>query len=479
MLVLSLGWQALTPLFNWIAVIILACATYLIARKCGASRAAALLAVIILLSIPNLIQQQITSNLVDMYGASFIMAAVALFLYRNEPAPSETFDRSVLLLILSGLACGIAIGTKPIFSIHAAVFFVVGLAALAIERYRYGRSLVLPAILLLLAALVPSAFWYGRAFFATGNPFYPLEISLFGVTLFSGYCVDEITDPSYPLQFARTTADALIYLWRGSEFSNITRAGFGAIFATFVPPGVFYAIYTNLLSPKQNKFSAPTVLTLVFLAGLVVWWFVLLRIPRFGIALWALACILSCPLLDLFLRTRPRLFSGLLLGSLVITCFFSAYFPLHDFVTRVRAGDWSRSWWYGIPPLFDELPAGSVVLHLGNDFNNFGLAGERLSNIVISRFEAPRPLTGDFLRQRNVNYIVTRYQYPADDGYYFDEIAPLSGIQLELIYDESRWSDQLVEHPWKVWKVRHEPATAEPSLGSAHDGESAFGSEQQ
>jgi hypothetical protein len=192
-----------------------------------------------------------------------------------------------------------------------------------------------------------------------------------------------------------------------------------------------------------------------------------------------MACILSCPLLDLFLRTRPGLFRGLLLGSLISTCFFSAYFPLHDFVTRARAGDWSRSWWYGIPPLFDELPAGTVVLHLGNDFNNFGLAGERLSNVVISRFEAPRPLTGDFLHQRKVNYIATRYAYPADDGYYFDETMSLSGIQLELIYDESQLPDRSVEHPWKVWKVIHEPATVKHSLGSVNDRESAFGSGQQ
>ena len=284
MALLGVGWQALATLFNWVAVVILACASYLIAVKCDASRVAAFICTLILASIP-IVNFQAYRAYVDLYGCGFFMAAVALFLYRHDTPNSLTKPNLFLIrIVLSGLACGIAIGTKPTFYIYAVVFFIVVLGTIVVERKRYGKSIVLLAALMFITMLVPSIFWFGRAFFATGNPFYPLKMAILGFSIGDGYSPSQITSITHELNLVRTPVEWLIYPWteyKGNGYNYSSESGFGASFATFVPLGVFYTLYTDLLNRKQNKNAVKSILTVLLFVGVVIWWFVVHRMPRF------------------------------------------------------------------------------------------------------------------------------------------------------------------------------------------------------
>ena len=446
MVLLSTGWQALAPLFSSISTVILACSCYLIALKCGASRRGGFIATLILLSLP-IIQFQTFSTYVDLYGSSFFMAAVALFLYRYDTSRQGLGSKHFsAVIVLSGLACGIAIGTKPTFWIYAVVFFITALITFVIERHRHGKSLVFLASLTLIAMLVPSVFWFGRAFLATGNPFYPLKIEIMGVSVFDGYSTSQITPANYDSHFIRSRIEWLIYPWteyKRSGYNYSSGCGFGAAFAAFVPLGVLYTLYIGFQDRKQNRYCSKRILTLLFLVGLVIWWFALRRMPRFGIPLLVLACVLSSSLIDLFLRSRSRLFGLLLVCSLTTTCLVSVFYPSHVLLGQIRAGNWTRSGVYEIPSFIDDLPQGQTILNLGS-YNNFAFAGKRLSNKVISQNEVPSHLSQDFLRQRKVDYIVTRGASHAE---------VLQDIGVELVYDGTENFTDPVEGSWRVWKV--------------------------
>ena len=73
-----------------------------------------------------------------------------------------------------------------------------------------------------------------------------------------------------------------------------------------------------------------------------------------------------------------------------------------SFGRRVRHDRWARHQHYLYPEVIDPFPSGSTVLNLVND-SNYVVAGESLSNRVIAGFEAPSPLTVQFLSERGVD----------------------------------------------------------------------------
>jgi hypothetical protein len=106
--------------------------------------------------------------------------------------------------------------------------------------------------------------------------------------------------------------------------------------------------------------------------------------------------------------------------------------------------------------MLDALPRGATILNLSEDkglpllssTRHFALAGKGLSNRVIPIFEVQRQLSADFVRQRKVDYIVDR-------GPFHDDVGDLSsqGIEVKVIYDETRTLAGPVDKPWRVWEV--------------------------
>src|ERR1700758_2138768 len=114
MLLLSTGRQWMVPSVNLFAGLTMTGAVYLIGRRVTGTREAAMAAAIVALSLP-IVEFQAFSAYVDLFGTAFLLASLALFLYRREPALEKTTvfngatrsSARMLLTLRAGMrACG-------------------------------------------------------------------------------------------------------------------------------------------------------------------------------------------------------------------------------------------------------------------------------------------------------------------------------------------------------------------------------------
>ena len=175
------------------------------------------------------------------------------------------------MIAMSGLACGVAVGTKPVLFIYAVVLCVVALAVLLAEP-RHGDSRGLLALVIVGAILATSVFWLCRAVVATGNPLYPLEVRLLGTTVLPGLKSTEIIQTNdYGTNFVRSQAEWLVCPWveynrNGPNYS--IGSGFGAVFATFVPLGLIFGLY-SLIRNRDRRHQVATLAYLDRFLGIV------------------------------------------------------------------------------------------------------------------------------------------------------------------------------------------------------------------
>jgi hypothetical protein len=278
---------------------------------------------------------------------------------------------------------------------------------LAGTRTRLARGV----LLIVVGILLPSTFWFGRAAAATGNPFFPMRVSVGNYTVFGGYTPSQITDARFDQNFVRSQREWLVYPWtewkRDPGYLMIPYgegSGVGAAFASIVVIGLVFFAYRALMQCGSNSNNRKLLLVLV--VSLLAWWFVLHRVPRFGLPILVLACVLAAPFIEALASYRERAFAILLLGSLVITCAISSFVPFHALVGRVRTGRRTRADFYAYPRLIDDLPAGSCVMNYTKlEEKNFSLAGKGLRNRVVPGFEVPSPLTWEFLQQQHINFL--------------------------------------------------------------------------
>jgi hypothetical protein len=416
MLLMSTGREALAPAVNVFAIVLLGVAVYGVAFQLARGKKSAVAAVtLIALSMP-IVEFQSFSGYVDLFGTAFLSAAVALFLARKEMLRAGTKGSpSTILLFLSAIACGVSIGTKPVFYVYAAVYCWVVAVMLMRESGINSRAFWRGIGVVAAGVLLTSVFWFGRGFAATGNPLFPMQVKLGKHVLFRGFAPSQITSDDFADKFVRERAEWIIYPW--TEYLRVPGeqsiaysegSGTGAAFATFVPLGLLFALYRF----ATHKGGRTETILLVTLVGLVVvWWISLQRMPRFGLPLLVLACVLATPLLVILTEFAGRGFGVLLLAGVMATSAISTFVPLRDLGGHVRSHDWSRAHAYGYPKLVDDLPPGTTLLNdTGISEANFELAGNNLSNRVIADFEVPNPITPEFLAGRHVDFVVEAAQ---------------------------------------------------------------------
>jgi len=448
MLVLAIGSQALTPFFSMISLVVLALSSYLIARRCDGSPLGSAIAVLLLISVP-MFQFHAYDAYVDLPGTAFLMAGVALFLDRHQVRPSShAFSWSTVLT--SGLACGISIGSKPVFYVYVAVFLFMALVSVFVERRRERSSVLAQISPLAIGVIVPSIFWFWRGFYTTGNPVYPLQVSILGHPLLQGYPSTHISSPDL-VGSPTSVLGWLIYPWKEQLTSyGVTMppfgldSGLGAAFATFVPLGLAFCLYRSI---KRSASPETVVLLLSWLVMVGVWWFALRHYPRFGMPLWAVSCILTTSLLDRLCHSDSMVFPWLLSSSILVTCGISAYSPLLEMTRRLRLGQWTRSEYYQYPPYVDQLPAGSRVLNRATLFN-FILAGSHLSNRVIPGFECPPESTSKCGDETAVDYLV---ESTDERGYHVRDSRAAAGVLVNEVRFPIRETGKWRE--WRIWRI--------------------------
>jgi hypothetical protein len=456
MLFLSTGIESSVVLVNCLAFAVLALSTYGLAMWMGGgNRIAAITVTLITASIP-IVEFQAFSAYVDLYGTAFIMAAFALFLNAQSRPPGSRpeGDKSKMppapMLLISALACGISLGTKPIFCVYGVAYCGLLLFSMFRQRLAGRRSTILAALLVGCGLLLPSVFWFGRAWQATRNPFYPMRVKLGHHILFAGYDPSEITPANFDMNFVRSRIGWFIYPW--TEWKSNPGYllvpygegdGLGAAFATFVPLSL---VFLFLRSIVLGSSKAERALLLSLAAGFLLWWFALHRVLRFALPLVILGCVLTTPLIAILESGKKRAFGVLLVSSLLATCAISGFVPFHELLGRVRTGQWTRADFYKYPVFIDRLPAGTGVLNYSNlRERNFPLAGKFLTNRVVCNFEIPDELTPAFLQGHGVDYIV---EFPETGGR--PALQKFYGISLMRTITVQKGEDKL---NWNIWAV--------------------------
>lgn len=153
---------------------------YSIGKKIGLSQKYSVYASILLLLVPNYFKQMRIAYVDVMVAAFFLLALNFLANLKKE--------FSIRNVLLVGLSCGLLIGTKIIAIPHMliiSVYFLL-LSGLSLIKNRQYKRFFSSVFIFILAAIVMGGFSYIRNFIMTGNPLYPLELKLFGRTLFKG-----------------------------------------------------------------------------------------------------------------------------------------------------------------------------------------------------------------------------------------------------------------------------------------------------
>jgi hypothetical protein len=447
MILLSSGWQSATVIASWIPAAIVALSTYLLAMWIsGAQRVTSITCTLLILSIP-MIQAQTFSAYVDLLGTAGILAAVALILSSGHGGP----QLRPAIWFLSGLACGISVGTKPVYYLYAAFACLFAVSVLWVRRSDGAHLRFRNAALLVIGLLLPSIFWFARAAKQTGNPVYPIQVKVAGRTVFAGYERSEITHPDFELSAVRSPAQWPLYPWtewkKSTGYLEVPYGegdGLGAAFAAFVPLGLLYFVVRSFADRQSRSRNVALLASLMVLV--LSWWVFMERVLRFGQLICIFACILSVPLL-LFLQSRQRrAFATLFCVAISVTSLIMASVPLHMLLGRARRHLWARSSFYNYPKLIDELPAGSVIVNAtGENTRNFELTGRSLSNKVITNFEAPP--TAEALRSGGAVYVAEILP----QGIYSE--ASLLAVGAVLIDDELVPTGQ-DKVRWRVWRLK-------------------------
>lgn len=158
---------ALVPWLGGAFALFAAYATYVLARRLGAERAAGGLAGLAVASTPAL-ASIVTTGYVDVLVAGGIVAAVALAPVPGDAAP---WRRAAL----AGAACGLAAAAKT-SAVPAAVALT---AAIAVRAF-------LPGLLLGGVAFATALPEYLGGWLRTGNPLYPFGLTVGGHTVLEG-----------------------------------------------------------------------------------------------------------------------------------------------------------------------------------------------------------------------------------------------------------------------------------------------------
>lgn len=110
---------------------------------------------------------------VDLAGPAMVLAALAFFSFRHTQKQSS--DQP--LLVLAGLACGFAVGSKVPFATVAGLL-VFWIFAAGPKSYPFSKRLK-EVVYFSFSVLATGLFWYGKNIYLTGNPVFPGQLGPF------------------------------------------------------------------------------------------------------------------------------------------------------------------------------------------------------------------------------------------------------------------------------------------------------------
>jgi hypothetical protein len=158
------GRDIISPFLNllWMAVALLA--AWCIGRPFGVAPLTAA-ATALALDLPVFADTQAGAAMSDLFGITMLLASVALLLSGYEGRRDDPRRISPAVLVVAGLAAGLALGAKLIYAAPVVVL-IAGMLAVSPRGARRATALYMVP-----TALLTGSFWYLRNLVYVGNPF--------------------------------------------------------------------------------------------------------------------------------------------------------------------------------------------------------------------------------------------------------------------------------------------------------------------
>ncbi len=210
---------------------------------------------------------QSTANYVDGAVSMLFLIAINFLLYddlenfTDAAGGLRPLNERRIPVVLSGLAAGILLGSKPSGPLFIAVISGLIFVQELIKRFYYSHSgyclregVKTYTVYFGLPVLIKGGYWYGRNWILYGNPVYFMDISIFDYTIMKGLentWVESapaiIENLNYLTRLFHVWQERVGYYMYDSRFS-----GFGPIwFILFIPAILFSFIY----AVRKKKYS--------------------------------------------------------------------------------------------------------------------------------------------------------------------------------------------------------------------------------
>lgn len=267
-------------MFNLLGVL----AVYGIARKLMMLERNAVYAGLFFFFTPIMILQS-TTNYVDVAVSALFLVALN-FLMGNSPMVyntavyGESAGHHRINILLTGLSTGILLGAKgsgPLFVfVMTAAFFMQeivrnyhmlskGVPVKILQQMKAVLSQFLS--LLLMPVLVFGGYWYVKNWIIYGSPVYPMEISIFNVTIFKGL-YGGIIDPSPDIINNLPFLVRPWYVWKEKVayyLYDSRLSGFGPLWFILFLPSVVFSVGYALMKKKYAYLFVIVVLLAAFM----------------------------------------------------------------------------------------------------------------------------------------------------------------------------------------------------------------------
>lgn len=166
----------LIPLVNYPFLVVSGLAVYALGRELSAPAATSALLAACVVALPAVVRSAFVGMADTLMLATFTPGLFFLVRERRTGARAD--------LVLGGLGLGLAFGTKW-YAVPAVAIAIAGWATLALIERRAPRRVAAQTAILVGLVAFAGGFWLVRNLVGVGNPVFPLEVSVAGLTLFA------------------------------------------------------------------------------------------------------------------------------------------------------------------------------------------------------------------------------------------------------------------------------------------------------
>ncbi|MBI4825290.1 MAG: hypothetical protein HY807_02570 [Nitrospirae bacterium] len=259
--------------------------TYSIAVKLSINKRYSLYSSFLFFFTPIIILQS-TTNYIDVAVSVLLLVTINFLLYENNNfhtslLNSERQPGRKAPILLAGISAGILLGSKgsgPLFAILLSLVIITQeLIKHRGKVYEAGPSLhknilrhsLIPYILcFFMPLLLLGSYWYIKNWLLYSNPVYPMEIAVFGKTIFKGLYKGMI-DPAPAMIENSSSLAGLFYVWMEKVeyyLYDSRTSGFGPIWFILFLPGIAFTFINSIIKKRYNWLFIIMLLIMAFVA---------------------------------------------------------------------------------------------------------------------------------------------------------------------------------------------------------------------